>query len=114
MRGARRAGLCSRRRRMSRHKGLDFRPSRRASRAANTRAFNSRDRRAKAHGVDLVATFCERHHETAVKGIPGPQRIDRGDFENRQAADSAAIEINDIVRSTADCKERVGPAGDAP
>ena len=99
---------------MSRHKRLDFFPSRRAGRATNTRAFNSGDCRAKAHGVDLGATFRERHHETAVKGIPGPKRIDRGDFENRQAADSAAVEINDIVRSIADCKERVGPAGDAP
>src|SRR5215469_2496393 len=98
---------------MSRQKGLDFGPSRRAGRATNTRAFNSGDRRAKAHSVDLVATFRERHHETAVKGIPGPKRIDRGDFEHRQAADPAAVEINDIVGSVADCKERVGPAGDA-
>ena len=98
--------------RISRQKGFDLGAGRCPSRAANARAFNSSDRRAKAHGFDLVSAFRERHYETAVKSIPRPERIDGGDFEHRQAAHSAAIEINDIVRSIADRKERVGLAGD--
>src|SRR4029077_2105549 len=66
-----------------RQKGLDLDSCRRAGRAANARAFNSGDRRAKAHGVDLVSTLRQRHHETAVKSISRPERIDGGDFEHR-------------------------------
>ena len=48
-----------------------------------------------------------------MKRIAGAERIDRCYVEHRQTMQLAAIQINDVVGSVADGKERVGLVGDA-
>src|SRR5437764_650203 len=88
-----------------RQKGLDFGAVRGAGRAANAGAFYPGDRGAKEHGLDFISAFRKRHGETAVKRIPRAKRIDRSDFEHRQAAHFTAVEINNVVGPVADGEE---------
>src|SRR5262249_44087680 len=86
---------------------------RRASRAADARAFDCGDRRSEAHRLDFAPALGDSERKAAVQGVAGSKSVDRLNGKDRQTAHCTDIKKDDVAWAVADGHKGIGVPGDA-